>query len=95
MTVTLASRARPSSAARLSGARLVDPRLDPRTKNQQAESRRDQLQRDAKRHDQAARMAAELGDTEASARAILALLDCERRLASAGPQVLQVIKPRS
>ncbi|KMM17076.1 hypothetical protein SYNGFB01_06605 [Synechococcus sp. GFB01] len=57
--------------------------------------RREQLQQEAIRWDLVARNAAERGDTEASARAILSLLDCERRLVSAGPQVLQVIKPRS
>ena len=31
----------------------------------------------------------------ASARAILAFLDCERRLRGTGPQVIQVIKPRN
>lgn len=41
-----------------------------------------------------ARRAAEVGEIETSARAILDLLACERRLAAIGPQVLQVIKPR-
>ena len=41
-----------------------------------------------------ARAAAEAGDVAGSARLILACLDCERRLASRGPQVLQLIKPR-
>ncbi|MEX1317931.1 MAG: hypothetical protein AB1Z22_12515 [Synechococcaceae cyanobacterium] len=42
-----------------------------------------------------ARAAADDGAIEQSARAILAALDCERRLAATGPQVLQLIKPRS
>lgn len=53
------------------------------------------LDADLRRHEAAAREAAELGDVEASARSILAMLDCERRLGAQGPQVLQVIKPRS
>lgn len=69
--------------------------LDSRGHSGSIDVRRDQLQQDALRWDLAARSAAERGDTEASARAILALLDCERRLVSTGPQVLQVIKPRS
>jgi hypothetical protein len=44
--------------------------------------------------DHEARNAAEEGAIEQSARAILAALDCERRLAATGPQVLQLIKPR-
>jgi hypothetical protein len=45
--------------------------------------------------DTQARDAAAAGAVEQSAKAILAALDCERRLAATGPQVLQVIKPRS
>ncbi len=45
--------------------------------------------------DTQARDAAAAGSVEESAKAILAALDCERRLAATGPQVLQVIKPRS
>ena len=41
-----------------------------------------------------AEAAAGQGDVAASAKLILAALDCERRLASRGPQVLQLIKPR-
>ncbi|MEO1002063.1 MAG: hypothetical protein AAFX65_03015 [Cyanobacteria bacterium J06638_7] len=41
-----------------------------------------------------ARSAAEAGEIAQSARMILAALDCERRLAATGPQVLQLIKPR-
>lgn len=39
--------------------------------------------------------AAEAGDLVDSARAILAALDCERRAGGLGPQVLQLIKPRT
>jgi len=42
-----------------------------------------------------ARLAAATGYLDQAARAVLAVLDCERRLAGAGPQVLQLIKPRS
>jgi hypothetical protein len=38
--------------------------------------------------------AAAAGDLDQAARAILAALDCERRLAGFGPQVMQLIKPR-
>ena len=40
-----------------------------------------------------ARIAASDGDLEASARAILEALDCERRAGGLGLQVLQLIKP--
>jgi hypothetical protein len=69
--------------------------LDSRANSGSIDARREQLQKEVLRWDLAARSAAERGDTETSARAILALLDCERRLVSTGPQVLQVIKPRS
>jgi hypothetical protein len=42
-----------------------------------------------------ARLAAEAGEIAVAARTILETLDCERRLAAIGPQVLQVIKPRA
>lgn len=57
-------------------------------------SARELLERDRRRHEAAARAAAQQGDVAESARQILALLDCERRLSRTGPQVLQVIKPR-
>ena len=56
---------------------------------------RPRLQAELASHEQQARTAASVGDLDGSARAILAALDCERRLAGVGPQVLQVIKPRS
>ncbi len=58
-------------------------------------AQRAQLQLELRRHEQMARDAAEIGDIEASARSILAMLDCERRLGAQGPQVMQVIKPRN
>jgi hypothetical protein len=42
-----------------------------------------------------ARACAEEGDIEASAQLILKSLDCERRAGGLGPQVLQLIKPRT
>jgi hypothetical protein len=42
-----------------------------------------------------ARAAATQGDLDASARAILEALDCERRAGGLGLQVLQLIKPRA
>ena len=59
------------------------------------DDQREQFQADARRFEAAARSAAELGDIESAARSILAMLDCERRHGAQGPQVLQVIKPRS
>lgn len=54
-----------------------------------------QLRNRITRLEHEARLAADAGAIETSARAILQVLDCERRLAAIGPQVLQVIKPRS
>ena len=59
------------------------------------DDQRAQLLADSRRFEAAARSAAEHGDLESAARSILALLDCERRHGAQGPQVLQVIKPRS
>ena len=42
-----------------------------------------------------AQQAAADGDVASAARMILVALDAERRLASRGPQVLQLIKPRN
>lgn len=56
---------------------------------------RAQLDVEARSHEAAARAAAERGDIQASAKSILAMLDCERRQGAQGPQVMQVIKPRS
>ncbi|MEX0588074.1 MAG: hypothetical protein WD136_02360 [Cyanobium sp.] len=56
--------------------------------------RRTRLREAIQANEARAQQAAELGDVEVAARFILAALDCERRMASSGPQVLQVIKPR-
>jgi hypothetical protein len=56
---------------------------------------RSEWQARAKTHELEAQRAAEAGDIERSAQKILAALDCERRAGSVGPQVLQLIKPRS
>jgi hypothetical protein len=55
---------------------------------------RQRLMRQAAELNERARIAAEVGDLEASAQAILAALDHERRAGALGPQVLQLIKPR-
>lgn len=49
----------------------------------------------ARELDAEAERAAEQGDIDLSAQKILAALDCERRAGTVGPQVLQLIKPRS
>jgi hypothetical protein len=94
MTVTLASRSVSQPAPRTPVQRVVNPRLDPRARAQQEDGVREQLQHEAERHGQAAKLAAAQGDIEAAARSILAMLNSERRLTSSGPQVMQVIKPR-
>ncbi len=53
------------------------------------------LQQQARVLDGRARQAAAEGNIAESARLILQVLQCERRLANSGPQVLQLIKPRS
>lgn len=53
-----------------------------------------QLQQQIQRCLSQAEAAAQQGEIATSARLILEALDCERRLASRGPQVLQLIKPR-
>ena len=45
--------------------------------------------------DQLARQAAERGDLQQAGRLILETLDCERKAGGLGPQVLQLIKPRT
>ncbi|MCP9775588.1 hypothetical protein [Cyanobium sp. WAJ14-Wanaka] len=49
----------------------------------------------ALRFEEQAKQAAEQGEITESAKAILAGLDCERRMAASGPQMLQLIKPRA
>ncbi|MFM1811936.1 MAG: hypothetical protein RLZZ336_874 [Cyanobacteriota bacterium] len=52
------------------------------------------LEQEAAQFDRRAQAAAEAGDIAEAAQLILRALDCERRLASRGPQILQLIKPR-
>jgi hypothetical protein len=52
------------------------------------------LEQEQAQLDLRARAAAEAGDIAEAAQLILKALDCERRLASRGPQILQLIKPR-
>jgi hypothetical protein len=80
--LTLASRPRPPIAV-ASAAGQAD-------RGQKLELRARILELDSR-----ARAAAGAGEIEQSARLILAALDCERRLAATGPQVLQLIKPRA
>ena len=68
---------------------------DRRSDNSKSDHQHTDLQRQAAVHELAAEEAARQGDLEASARQILQALDCERRAGSVGPQVLQLIKPRS
>lgn len=56
---------------------------------------RPRLEAELANQEQRAQEAVASGDVETCARAILAALDCERRLQGSGPQVMQVIKPRS
>ncbi|WP_255141016.1 hypothetical protein [Synechococcus sp. Lug-A] len=56
---------------------------------------RSALLQEISRHESAAKAAAQEGDLAESARCILLLLECERRVGGLGPQVLQLIKPRA
>jgi hypothetical protein len=56
---------------------------------------RQALLHQARQLDSRAADAAAKGDLSTSARLILESLDCERRAGGLGPQVLQLIKPRS
>jgi hypothetical protein len=79
MTATL-----PAPLSRTAGA-LATASLDQRLR----------LQTEKALLDQRAQTAAHAGDLDQAAKAILAFLDCERRLAGFGPQVVQLIKPRN
>lgn len=79
VTLTVKTPVRPRSS--------VSPLSDPG-------ARQRLLLQAASLHEQA-RLAASQGDIDASARAILQALDCERRAGGLGLQVLQLIKPRS
>ncbi len=61
----------------------------------QGSEQRSQYLRDAAVHESRAQAAAQRGDLTEAAQALLKALDCERRAGSVGPQILQVIKPRS
>jgi hypothetical protein len=61
----------------------------------QGSEQRSQFLRDAAKHESHAEAAALRGDLVEAAQAVLKSLDCERRAGSIGPQILQVIKPRS
>ncbi len=56
---------------------------------------RPRLQAELALFEQQATSAVQEGDLDQAAKAILNALDCERRLACFGPQVLQLIKPRN
>ena len=60
-----------------------------------ASDNREQLLESVRQHEGLAQQAASQGDLAEAARAILAVLDAERRMAAQVPQVLQLIKPRS
>ena len=79
VTFTLETPVRPRSS--------VSPLSDP--------GARQRLLLQAASLNEQAQVAASEGDFEASARAILQALDCERRAGGLGLQVLQLIKPRS
>ncbi|SBO44076.1 conserved protein of unknown function [Cyanobium sp. NIES-981] len=53
------------------------------------------LRQQISHHEEQARRAAADGQVDEAARSILQALQCERRLANSGPQVLQLIKPRA
>lgn len=86
MTLTLPSRPLPSRPA--AAPQAVSAKAAAGEQRLRLQSERDSQERRA-------REAAEAGDVETCARAILAALDCERRLQGSGPQVMQVIKPRN
>ena len=79
VTLTLETPVRPRSS--------VSPLSDP--------GARQRLLLQAASLNEQAQVAASEGDFEASARAILQALYCERRAGGLGLQVLQLIKPRS
>jgi hypothetical protein len=86
MTLTLPSRPLPSRP--VAAPQAVSAKAAAGEQRLRLQSERDSQERRA-------REAAEAGDVETCARAILAALDCERRLQGSGPQVMQVIKPRN
>lgn len=74
---------------------LVPSRPSKNSQHSGSENQRSLLLREAARLSAAAEAAAGRGDLADAARLILQSLDCERRVGSMGPQVLQLIKPRS
>ncbi len=84
---TMASGAQMVTAPNRSTVSGLRPQLAPNEADQ-LEPRLEQL-------DQLARDAAARGEITTSAQLILKAMDCERRLASRGPQILQLIKPRT
>lgn len=89
MVLTVLRQSPPKPGAE-SGAprRPAPPEARPSVDRTEWQARARQLEAEA-------RQAAEDGDIERSARKILAALDCERRAGTVGPQVLQLIKPRT
>ncbi len=82
------------TATKLELARTQLKPLTQRTVDRSANKDAESLQRQRDDCDLQAKEAALRGDYSAAAKLILASLDLERRLASRGPQVLQLIKPR-
>jgi hypothetical protein len=80
-TVTTTARTATSRTATLMDQGVADSRT--------------RLQAEVLLHEQQAFEAVAVGDLDQAAKAILAALNCERRLAANGPQVLQLIKPRN
>ena len=82
------------TATKLELARTQLKPLIQRTVDRSSNSDAQSLQRQRDDCEAQAKEAAQRGDVSAAAKLILAALDLERRLASRGPQVLQLIKPR-
>ncbi len=101
MTLTLTSRplqGRITAAAQVASTKGMPSKATPvrlvATKTAASDAR-PRLQAELASQERRAEEAAASGDVETCARAILAALDCERRLLGSGPQVMQVINPRS
>jgi hypothetical protein len=92
MTVTLPTPVLPRSNA--SGRPIGASRSPVRPATAAVDQQRERLQAELATLNERIRTAVACGDLDAAAKAILAALDCERRLEGERPQVLQVIKPR-
>lgn len=92
MTVTLPTPVLPRSST--TSRPIIASRPAARAATAAVDQQRPRLQAELAAHNERARAAAACGDLDAAAKAILAALDCERRLEGERPQVLQVIKPR-